>query len=587
MAFLPGDEEEDQAQAAFDEEQPLAAAPGAGAGAGAAGAVPTTLPEAGAQQQSDDAGFTDTGTYLAANRPQSEALGEFIGGRLQTERETLESDIPGSFDPYRADIEASRTPEGSELIGRAAEDPTSFISDPEDVKRFEQQRTAQYEGPTELEMQPFYSELGGRLTDVEKRPGQVESEKGRESLLFEMVDRPTAGQVTLDQLLLGASPEARARLSSAVAPTADIRPDFESRVSEAKGARGSAMESAEAARPAVQDRFYGEGGAATEFGSELESRLQTERTSQEAQARAAVQDLLDKGPLSPASAQYLGITSRAGHAEMLKNLEALQADYGSPLTVEQFLQETPVEGKLRGVETTALPEDLAKQQALQQLLGSDYNAPLMEEYMPEGGIRDFRLADFDESSINRQSELALMEADKGLAEIGLNYVKAKGPNDPAGAPMFPDEKKAQQFYNMLLRNPHLVGGDTISSSPESMNRKFVELYDKEFGANFDDYEPPEDTYTPPPSDMSPWAPGQPRLRVVEGQEPGQGMKWWDGGQWVKAPTEMIWLDADGNRTNPGDAQTTQQFDFNTGEYTTIWTRPEGSQQDPPGIVRAF
>lgn len=598
MAFIqstPDDEEQKEGQAPVI---PGAGGGGAGVGGRVAGAGEVTLAEPGGQQ-APTTEVVDTASYLAANRPQAESLAGFVGGKLQEEQTGLQKDIGEKIGGFKSEVESARIPFDEELIQRAALDPSKFVQEegPEGVEQFTRQRTAEYKGPGALDEQDYFPGLENRLRGVERRPGQVETERGREALLFEIGESPTQGQVTLDQLLLGANPAARRKLSESVQPVPGLRREFETRSGEAREARKGAVGEAEKARQAVQERFYGEGGVVPSFQQGLEQRLGETRAQQTARAEAALQDLMDKGQLDPKSAQYLGISSPESHQKFLRNIEALQQDYGSPLSIDQYLQRTTAEGKIPNLEAVASLEDVARQKALQQLLGQDFQAPLREDQIPTG-MRDYNLASFNEAEANRQAMLGLSEADRAALMTGTYGVWGlpmyPGGEQPQQNLYFADDPAVHALYNAMQRRWDPTANRFVMESPGGdINRtdiqaKFMDLYGKQFGVPTQ----PGDAFTPPPTDTSAWQPGQSRLRVVEGGIGGDSewapgvprgeMAWWDGGQWVQAPPEFIYEDAAGNQVGPGDRRRTKQFNFETGEYEVIEELPEVAPPTQPG-----
>ena len=214
MAFLPGVDDEDQQQA-FDEEQPLAPAPGAGAGAGAGAPGGVALEPAPPQQDAGDAGFTDTASYLAANRPQAVALSERVGEQLTESGGQIRTDIEQAGQEFGERAAGATISYDEELAQRALSDPSAFIQDPEDLAAFERQREATYQSPGTFEEQEFFPDVQARITEGQRLGQLGETERGRRELLFSMGTNPTAGQVELDQLLIGGTPEARANIQAA------------------------------------------------------------------------------------------------------------------------------------------------------------------------------------------------------------------------------------------------------------------------------------------------------------------------------------------------------------------------------------
>jgi hypothetical protein len=499
-----------------------------------------------------------------------------VSGELGQRAASLRTSATGLGDIYSGEIEAASFQPEEGLVERAAEAPSEFAKTPEDVQSFQDYWNAQYQGPTEFTGREDYQQLSSDISEKTRLAEGVETEAGRTDLLASLYPKSTRGMLSLDQLLIGQTPEARGVLTEAAAPYSELDEYLSGISASAEEQAAQAGAGAEELRTGTRERFLGEGGVIPTFEAGLQERLTSERESQSAQSEAAIRDLLDYGDFDPASAEYLGIPyAEEEFPQYLSDLDILQQHYGSQFKIEDYLTQYTPEGRIPGIETLATEEDWARQAGLKTLLGEEYQRPLLEEYRPEGGeIPDTRLASFRGREAAMETATAREQADLALIETGTGGVRDL-PREQSEFPdvVYSDDPKVHNFYEAMQR---MEGQFT----PTDTMKRFKEIYEQQFGIT-------EPTPTEP-EDLAPWETGQDRTRTVEGVQ-----KWWDGEQWTDAPEQVIFFDADGNRITEKDTKYVDEnayrqdtFNPETGEYETTWEKTQDDPDElPPGIIR--
>ena len=515
MAFLPGDEEE-EGQQAFDEKEVLAPAPGAGAGAGGTGpggGVALAEPQ---QQQSAGEGFTDTASYLAANRPQAVKLSERVGEQLTESGGKIRTDIEQAGQQFgeRAAAGTVRYDEG--LVQRAIDDPVSFIQDPGDLAAFEKQRDAAYTSPGKFEEQEFFPDVQQRI-EQGQRLGQLgETERGRRELLFSLGTNPTAGQVELDQLLIGGTPEARSNIQAASQQFYGEIPDYLKATSETgAGQLAAGQQETAATKQALYDIMRGEQGAIPTLERDIEQRVGTSRESalqRTGEARSGldmldqmsqqqIKDMTEGGILTDQQLGDIGMTREqaiktAQDLENLRNsglynvggvmpgmlsrggagqVRGYAGDhltgpeiYGGTLDATQFMTELSPDYEIwKGNVST--PDEFARYQALSQLAAIDpaYLTPDMGQY---AGTAPEELADVRYEDLMGRSSAALREADLNAIDQQVAWIDS--PYDEAGIQNWVQnnpEYIAQSYYGAPYGNRG-YGSDAYRALGQSASR---------------------------------------------------------------------------------------------------------------------
>jgi len=217
MAYVPGGQTIDEEETTIEDPNAPPVIPGVGGAAGAAGTAGAGVAVAPAEPTSTpkEAGFVDVASYLSANRPQATQFAGEAAEKLEKSAGEIRGTIEEASGIYGQAVEEGTTRLDEELLARARQDPSAFIQDQPSAQQLEQQRTAQFQSPGAYKEQEFFPSVTQAIEEGQRLGQLGESEAGRRELLYSLGRNPTRGQVELDQLLLGGTPEARERIQAA------------------------------------------------------------------------------------------------------------------------------------------------------------------------------------------------------------------------------------------------------------------------------------------------------------------------------------------------------------------------------------
>ena len=170
-----------------------------GAGAQGVSSVPNASKAPPVQNLSD---------YLTANAPQAAGMGQAIAQNLSNQGQQVTGDINSNQQTFDKSVQASNVAPNTDLVSRAAQSPTDFVQNPNDVQAFQAQRDANYTGPTSFESADFYEPLTQEVQTFQNNAPNVENQSGILQLVSGQEQNPTLGMENLDALLLGGTPEA-------------------------------------------------------------------------------------------------------------------------------------------------------------------------------------------------------------------------------------------------------------------------------------------------------------------------------------------------------------------------------------------
>lgn len=207
---------------------PMNQLPATSSGTGA-GATQTNTSTSGSPQgapavpnSSQAAPVQDLGAYLAANQPQALQMGQNIANNLTTGYNQVTGDINADQAAFDQSVQASNVIPNSDLVSRAAADPTQFVTNPDDITAFQQQMNAAYTGPTSFESSTYDPTLTQEVTNAQQNAPDITKPGGIEQLVAGQETNPTLGMTNLDALLLQENPDAVSPISSAIAPYANL-----------------------------------------------------------------------------------------------------------------------------------------------------------------------------------------------------------------------------------------------------------------------------------------------------------------------------------------------------------------------------
>lgn len=293
-------------------------------------------------------GYTNIQKVINANKGNQ--LGSAVGNNIQQVGSAAQNNLKAAQNQFSQDTAQNQfnTTDNQQLAQNALNDPNAVANNQQDVSKFQNLLSGQYQGPTGLNNA---DQLQSQAQNVAQMGQALNTSGGRVGLLHQLVGNPqyTAGQANLDNLLLGQSqsPEIQAAKRQALT---------------LQGKVGSAVQGAAAQGQQQQNQ-------ASAFGQSLQNQLgqnvsgqeQTlqqkaiDQQNQQNQLFSNIQKQAADGQISPEIAQALGI-------------QAGQQSFG--IDASKFLSQNPNAATEQNV---ASSQDYAKMQALQKLAGQFAN----------------------------------------------------------------------------------------------------------------------------------------------------------------------------------------------------------------------
>ena len=154
MAFLPPEEQNNQAPSGQTSPNPMGMAPppSAGGSVGAGG----TAPKAGAAPSSGTptqfgSSASKLGDYLSANAPQIQGQAQNVAGSLNNAYQQVGTDINNTGSQFGQQVQQGYTAGNQDLVNQAAGNTQQFVKDPNNVSGFQAQYNDAYTGPQSIE----------------------------------------------------------------------------------------------------------------------------------------------------------------------------------------------------------------------------------------------------------------------------------------------------------------------------------------------------------------------------------------------------------------------------------------------------
>lgn len=393
------------------------------AGDMSAGAQPPNTP-------SSSGSFVNLQKYLAENVPQSDDLAQKIGQGITKSGEAARTASEDLVNTVGANIESNRV-KPSGIVDEAAKNAPSVSSDPTRRASFIRERDANYSGPTGLEEDPGFSNVQSLIKSAKDRIGLSETEPGRTELLRELSAPGTGrGKLALNQLLLGAAPNAREIVSSAAKPYGNLENYLTSGSESTRKRAVDAATEAAATQKTLKDRFIGPGGVVPSFVGGLDQRVTDARSGAQGQWDSISKKLDDLSPLTDQELSLIGLT-RPELDRMYQDQHILKDVYGDPLPSSQFLRQTSSPDLITR-ENLGTSDDYAMSAALADLLG-DQPGLLNASTKGQAGTAVTDLGDIDQTGIEGPYK-GITFAGKAKLPLAdtmakLNELDAKSAND--------------------------------------------------------------------------------------------------------------------------------------------------------------
>ncbi len=514
--------------------------------------------------------FVDVASYLNANKPQALETAGRVAGKLDTERNTLSSSIRDTSNQYGQKIDTGTIRPDTDLVERAATNPTDFIKNSADFDKFKHQRDAQYTGPGSFSESQDYANLSNSVKTAQEKAKGIDTQAGRKSYLYEIGNNPTAGVVSLDDLLIGQDPNARQKLTQSAEQFNTLAPSLESETKNLSDKLANARAQTEQAKTGVQNRFLGENGVVPAFDKDLQGRVSDER-SKALNKQKDYQDLIKAGkPLTDEQYASLGITGTDWNS-LQNNRAWLNTDWKTNFDVSPYLTNRNPDVEItKG--NVASSDDYAKEAAFQKLLGNDL--PILNDNDSNiAGTFNRNLFDFNKDAFSNSSNLLkekdlilLNELLNGQNEATIPGVVGMVPNVNVSNYGFEHNPEGYKNYYDLAYNVLNRNQDGLPQ----VEKDWLNWWGPYLSGSTN-VMPTTGSSQPPPRSLQPTTPEgnipsseTGRLRIRDGQQ-----QWFDGNNWITAPTEVIYRDANGNQTGPTSGSQPFQFNFNTGTYEKL------------------
>jgi hypothetical protein len=290
-------------------------------------------------------------------------MGQNIAGNLNTQYETVAGDINSAQSAQDAAIHAGTVEPNTDLVSRAAADPNAFVQNPDDLGAFLAQRDAAYTGPTSFESTPDYTKSNAAVNKAVSSAPDINKPGGVQQLVTGQETNPTMGMSNLDTLILQETPDAMAPIQGVIPKFQTLAPQLETAATEENAAITKAAADAAAAKQGVQDSFLtGPNAVAPAFQKSVAGELTANEAKTNAYNDALAALLAQENEANP---QITGLKNSID----AYNKEA----QGSTLRqIDPFELKNPENVAMPTLAQSATPQDIAKEAALEKLLGTGY-----------------------------------------------------------------------------------------------------------------------------------------------------------------------------------------------------------------------
>lgn len=264
MAYDPNQEEnKNQPQTS-----PLAAPTSSSAPSGPAPSGGKSAPQSTPAQP-----FQNLQAYLGANTPQVNQQASNIASNLGTQYGQVKSDIDTANTNFGNQVNSGYTPANTDLTGRAASNPSDFVTNPNDVTAFKQLYNDAYAGPENFETSDTYGNLNSQVNKAVNNANLVNSTGGLQTYFQGQNPNATKGGNILDTVLLQGTPEAYQTVKSAAQPFNTLPDYLSGAVNTADTGVQNAKDTAQGISQGLQNQFTGTGGVIPTFQQTLADEL--------------------------------------------------------------------------------------------------------------------------------------------------------------------------------------------------------------------------------------------------------------------------------------------------------------------------
>lgn len=457
MAFVGGTSQQDdpnkqgqpgQGQNPLAQQAPVSTSSAPGAGPGAAPSTSAT--GAVASNQSTPQPFTNLQAYLTANAPQISGMGDKIAGQINQGYGQVQNDINAGTQGFQSQVSSGYAAPNADVVKQATTNPTQFASDPNNVKAFQAQLNNQYTGPQSFEGSDYYANLNKEVQDSATKANQVNTPSGMQSYLTGIENNPTAGDTTLDQVLLYGNPGALSTIKGAASQAAGL-PDYLSSL--ILGQNQSVQDATNAANSSRQAAQEGLTGAGKSFADQLAQELSQAQgdystyNQDVGQVRGAAQDINQQILAYLAANPNLNVSG--GN------------DYLSPWLNLQESTNAPNQ------QNVATGQDYSTQAALSQLAGDSglFNSPINQSTTGQAGT--FALPMDLQAAIANKDVPAAMQ--KELESLQGQITSAYGPYQTYAENAYKKQTELPPLQDQAFKLSAELKSGTISDSNGTVN----------------------------------------------------------------------------------------------------------------------
>lgn len=393
MSFLPINEENQTAPQGQTTNNPQGQPPpqmGGSAGAGTAGGGAKGSATGTPTQFGSSA--SKLGDYLSANAPQIGAQADKVAGTLNTQYGNLNQGITNAANQFQQQVQGGYAAPNQDVVNQAKQNPTNFVSNPNNIKAFQAQYNDQYTGPQNFESFQPYSQIQGDVQNAVKQGNLLGTQPGLQSYLQGQQKNPTTASSTLNSLLLSGNPEANQKVQNAAN-------QFNTLTGQLETAKTGANQSVQDAQKAAQDAATYAKGQFDPYAQNFNTDIQNNASQAEAQRQAYNQSLAANQSAANTGRQNLLNTKQTA----LAPVEAFWAKQGqwapqskdALTTIRQLFNPNTSQydqilgGKMNNTlattANTATTPQYAQANALSQLLGTNYTSPLDQTLASQAG----------------------------------------------------------------------------------------------------------------------------------------------------------------------------------------------------------
>lgn len=307
--------------------------------------------------------FATLDKYVGANQGQATGLANNITKGIGDQYNSLNSGNQSTLSGIQNNVNSASTPQDTGVLSAEAADPVSFASNPSNISSFQKQLNDQYTGPTSAEGDAGYQQQQSAINNaISQGNASTQTAAGRDQLLQQTEAAPTAGVTGLNSAILSQDPNAQSKIENAYQPFSNLLTGLSA------GAQGVDQNIAQAKSGAAATSAAANAQIASQ-GQGLQTNLQNEVTKDQADENAYNASVNASN------------TNLAGFNPIATDINTYDTSYGiTPFSgLSQYLASpTALYNNVPTINSAATTQDVATNNALSELGGSNYNSPITD-----------------------------------------------------------------------------------------------------------------------------------------------------------------------------------------------------------------